>query len=92
MSYRIVLTEEAEKQLIQWKKSGQKKDLAKILSLFKELEEHPSTGTGQVEQLKGNLSGYWSRRINKHFRIIYTIYEETVTVTVVSVKGYYGDK
>lgn len=92
MSYRIVLTEEAEKQLIQWKKTGQKKDLAKILSLFKELEEHPSTGTGQVEQLKGNLSEYWSRRINKYFRIIYTIYEETVTVTVVSVKGHYGDK
>ena len=27
--------------------------------------EHPTTGTGQVEALKGNLSGYWSRRIDK---------------------------
>ena len=92
MIYRIVLTEEAETQLIQWRKSGQKKDIAKILSLFKELEEHPSSGTGQVEQLRGNLAGYWSRRINKHFRIIYAIHEETVSVTVVSVKSHYGDK
>lgn len=92
MSYILKLTEEAEKQLIQWKKSGQKKDILKILSLFKELEEHPTIGTGQVEQLKGNLCGYWSRRINKHFRIIYSIDEEVVTVEVVSVKSHYGDK
>lgn len=38
MIYKIVLTEEAEKHLLQWKRSGQKKDLAKILSLFKEME------------------------------------------------------
>ena len=54
--------------------------------------EHPATGTGQVEALKGNLSGYWSRRINKQFRIIYTIYEDIVTVMVISVKSHYGDK
>ena len=92
MNYNLKLTDEAQKQLLQWKKSGKKKDLAKILSLFQELEEHPTTGTGQVEQLKGNLSGFWSRRIDKHFRIIYTIHEEIVTVEVVSVKSHYGDK
>ena len=84
MIYKLVLTEEAEKQLLQWRKSGQKKDFQKILSLFQELEKHPTTGTGQVEALKGSLSGYWSRRINKHFRIIYTIHEEIVTVEVIS--------
>ena len=46
----------------------------------------------QVEQLKGNLSGFWSRRIDKHYRIIYAIHEEIVTVEVVSVKSHYGDK
>jgi toxin YoeB len=92
MSYRLRLTNEAEKQLLQWKKSGQKKDIMKILSLFNELKEHPSTGTGQIEQLKGNLSGYWSRRINKHSRIIYSIYEDIATVEVISLKSHYGDK
>lgn len=92
MKYTLVLSPNAEKQLVEWQKSGQKKDIAKIFSLFQELEEHPTTGTGQVEQLKGGLSGYWSRRINKQHRIIYSIHEEIVTVEVVSVGGHYGDK
>ena len=93
MIYKLVLTEEAEKQLLQWRKSGQKKRFSKdSLSLFQELEKHPTTGTGQVEALKGSLSGYWSRRINKHFRIIYTIHEEIVTVEVISARSHYGDK
>lgn len=92
MSYKLILAQEAQQDLLWWRKSGQKKDLLKILALFKELEEHPTTGTGQVEQLKGNLSGYWSRRINKHYRIIYTIHEDTVTVEVISAKRHYNSK
>ena len=45
-----------------WKKSGQKKILKKIWLLVEELKLHPQTGTGQVEQLRGNLSGFWSSR------------------------------
>lgn len=74
------------------KKSGQKKILKKIADLFSELRAHPTTGTGQVEQLKGNLSDFWIRRIDKGFRMVYTIENEKVIVTVVSLKGHYGDK
>jgi toxin YoeB len=89
MIYNLLLTEKAESQLSEWKKSGQKKSLQKILSLLNELREHPRTGTGQVEQLKGNLSGYWSRRIDKGSRLIYSINDDTVLVTIVSLKGHY---
>jgi toxin YoeB len=89
MIYNLLLTEKAESQLSEWKKSGQKKSLKKILSLLNELREHPRTGTGQVEQLKGNLSGYWSRRIDKGSRLIYSINDDTVLVTIVSLKGHY---
>ena len=92
MSYKIRLTKEAEKQLLQYRKSGAKKDLQKIAAIFAELQEHPTTGTGQIEALKGNLSGYWSRRINKQFRIIYTIYEDIITVEVISLRSHYGNK
>lgn len=44
------------------------------------------------KQLKGDLAGMWSQRINKGARMIYSIEDETVTVTVVSLKGHYGDK
>lgn len=73
-------------------KIGAKKTLIKILSLLEELREHPTTGTGQVEQLKGNLNGYWSRRIDKKSRLIYTIEEAQVKVLVISMKGHYEIK
>ena len=92
MKYKLVLSELAEEHLLKWKKSGQKKSLQKIIKLFEELEEHPYTGTGQVEALKGNLSGYWSRRIDKHSRLIYSVNDEIITVIVVSMYGHYGDK
>lgn len=87
-----MLTPEAERHLELWKKSGQKKTLNKIMTLFEKLTEHPATGTGQVEQLKGNLAGLWSRRIDKESRMIYRIEDSRVIVTVVSLKGHYGDK
>lgn len=90
--YEIVLTPEAERHLQEWGRSGQKKTLKKIVSLFEELRMHPTTGTGQVEQLKGDLSGLWSRRIDKGSRMIYSIENEKVIVTVISLKGHYGDK
>ena len=40
MSYKLILAEEAERDLLLWKKSGQKKDLLKILSLLKTLPYH----------------------------------------------------
>ena len=92
MIYELILQPEAEQHLKEWHKSGQNKILKKIAKLFAELREHPKTGTGQVEQLKGNLSGFWSRRIDKGSRMIYTIEDEIVVVTVVSLKGHYGDK
>ena len=89
MTYTLVLTPQAQKHLEEWSKSGQKKTLEKIAKLLEELTLHPSTGTGQVEQLKGNLSGFWSRRISKADRIIYSIEDEKVIVTVISMKGHY---
>jgi toxin YoeB len=70
-----------------FKRSGNKPLMRKIQNLLEELELHPETGTGKPEQLKENLSGYWSRRINQANRIIYTI-EET-SVTIYSLRGHY---
>lgn len=83
---------EAERHLKEWSRSGQRKTLKKIADLFEELRLHPTTGTGHVEQLKGNLSGLWSREITKGDRMIYGIKEDKVIVDVISLKGHYGDK
>lgn len=92
MSYKLILTPEAEQHLEYWSKSGQKKTIKKIVDLLEELRLHPTTGTGKIEQLKGALSGFWSRRIDKGSRMIYKIEEEKVIVIVVSLKGHYDDK
>ncbi len=83
---------EAQQHLIEWRKSGQKKNIAKITKLLDELREHPTTGTGKVEQLKGDMSGLWSRRIDKSSRMLYSIEEDRVIVNVISLRGHYGDK
>lgn len=92
MIYKLILTTKALQHLKEWQMSGQTKTLKKISGLFEELQVHPKTGTGQVEQLKGNFSGYWSRRIDKSSRLIYSIEDTQIIVTVVSLKGHYGDK
>lgn len=79
----------AVNDIAELKKSGNKATIAKIERLLLELREHPTTGTGQVEALKDNLSGFWSRRIDKFNRMVYTIDEEIITVFIISAKGHY---
>lgn len=69
------------------KKAGNKAVLNKILTFSEELAEHPFTGTGKPEPLKHNLSGLWSRRINKEHRLVYEV--ENDTVFILSAFGHY---
>ncbi len=90
--YTLDITTHARKDIAYLKKNGGKAIANKIRKLLQELIEHPRTGTGQVEQLKGNMQGKWSRRIDKKNRLVYTIDDEIVTVEVLSAKGHYDDK
>ncbi|RXF69386.1 Txe/YoeB family addiction module toxin [Arcticibacter tournemirensis] len=90
--YSVDIEKNAKKQLAELYKSGNKADIKKVEVIFSELEEHPNTGTGNPEQLKYELSGFWSRRINSKDRLIYKINDLEVIVTVISAKGHYGDR
>ncbi|SEN68744.1 toxin YoeB [bacterium A37T11] len=90
--YSVDIEKKAKKQLAELYKSGIKADIRKVEAIILELEEHPETGTGNPEQLKYELSGFWSRRINSKDRIFYKINELEVVVTVLSAKGHYGDR
>lgn len=92
MAYIIKFEPKAVSDIAELKKAGNKAVITKIQKLLLEIQEHPKTGTGQVEPLKENLSGLWSRRIDKFNRLIYAIEEEIVTVIVISAKGHYGKK
>ena len=88
--YKIHITKEAKEDISALDRSGDKKSIEKLKKMLFELQNTPIEGIGQPELLKYGYSGYWSRRINKKDRLIYRIYEETSTVTVVSAKGHYS--
>ena len=75
-----------------WKRHGDDATNRKIQRMLSEMEQHPRTGTGKPELLKGDLSGVWSRRIDKKNRILYEIHDDVVIVLVLSMRGHYGDK
>ncbi len=68
------------------------KTYQKALALIEELYDHPQTGTGKPEQLRGNFHGLWSRRISKKHRLVYQILETEVIVLVLTAYGHYEDK
>ena len=91
MTYNVLVTKEAQndlKKLLQSEQQAYKK----ALKLIAELYEHPRTGTGKPEQLTGNRSGQWSRRISNKHRLVYEIHDTEVVVLVLTAYGHYDDK
>ncbi|MEE9451996.1 MAG: Txe/YoeB family addiction module toxin [Gammaproteobacteria bacterium] len=67
---KLVWIQEAWEDYLYWQKHD-KGILKRINLLIKEVKRHPFEGIGDPEPLRHNLSGYWSRRINKEHRLIY---------------------
>ena len=67
-----------------------KKILKKINLLFKDIERNGNDGIGKPEPLLGNLSGYWSRRIDDSNRLVYKIDKDTIKI--VQCKSHYREK
>jgi toxin YoeB len=91
MAYKLIISPLAEEHIKEWNASGNKAAIKKLIQFFEELVEHPTTGTGKVERLDG-YDCRWSRRINKKDRLIYDVFNQVVSVEVVSAKGHYDDK
>ena len=91
MSYNIAFLPQARKDFDERKKTDGN-TVIKIKEVLKDIAEHPYSGIGKPEPLKHNLSGKWSRRINKTDRIIYTVDGEKILVYVFSMKGHYQNR
>ena len=63
--------------------------LEKINHLIKEIKREPFKGTGKP--LKGNLAGYWSRRITGEHRLVYRITgtKPNQVLTIIQVRFHY---
>lgn len=60
--------------------STDRKLALRILRLINDIERDPFTGLGKPEPLKGDKSGYWSRRINDEHRLVYTISGDNILI------------
>ncbi len=69
MNYIIELLPEAQEHLLIWQKSD-KAALKRIRTLFANMQETPYSGIGKPEVLRYELSGMYSRRIDKKNRIV----------------------
>ena len=86
----VVYKEKALKDIKLWKKSGNKKIQEKISRLIRDIQLHPENGLGKPEALKYELTGLWSREIDKKNRIIYEIIDNRIHI--ISLLGHYFDK
>ena len=62
-----------------WVEKDRKKAL-RIVKLIKEIQKKPFSGTGKPEPLKHELSGCWSRRIDREHRIVYQVKKDTIRI------------
>lgn len=76
---KIVITDEALKDYQWWQKNSVKKIL-RIHALLADIKTNPFKGIGKPEPLKLNLQGFWSRRIDREHRLIYSIEQDVVTI------------
>ena len=58
--------------------------------MIQDIERNGNSGLGKPEQLRGDLSGLWSRRINDKDRLVYKI-DET-SVYILACRFHYADK
>ena len=91
MKYKITISPKAAEHLQHLAKS-EPKSFAKAARFLKELAEHPKTGTGHPEPLKGQPTNRWSREITKKHRMVYRIFDTEVYVEVLAAYGHYDDK
>jgi len=86
--YSIVFSSDARRDLKELNKKAPHA-ISKLSRLLEELRQHPRTGTGQVEPLKGYDGNVYSRRITREHRLIYRVLDDVVEVLVLSAFVHY---
>ena len=83
----IVLSEQAIEHIEYWKRTNNVAVQKRIIALKNAIIISPYTGIGKPHPLKHELSGKWSRRIDKENRFIYAV--DNDILYIFSLKGHY---
>lgn len=85
---RKIRFDKAWEDYLYWQ-TQDKKTLKRINSLIRDIERSTFDGKGKPEPLRGELSGFWSHRINEVDRLVYRIKNDVIEI--LSCKGHYDD-
>jgi len=86
----IVFSPQAQADREYWKQTGNVRIMKRITSLLTDIQQHPFTGIGRPEPLKGDLQGMWSRHITDEHRLVYSIASGMIYVYVFSMRFHYS--
>lgn len=82
-------TDDAWDDFIYWQ-TQDKKTMKRILQLLKDIDRNSYEGIGKPERLSGDLSAYWSRRIDDCNRLVYRI--DGDMIRIVQCGSHYREK
>jgi Txe/YoeB family toxin of toxin-antitoxin system len=85
-SWRVVFTNQAQKDARRIARSGLRDKAEELLSI---LRKNPRQSPPPFEKLVGDLAGAYSRRINIQRRLVYQILDESRTVKVIRMWTHY---
>jgi toxin YoeB len=89
MSKHIDFQERAWNDYLYWQ-TQDKKTLKKVNDIIRDIIRNGHEGIGKPEPLKGDLSGWWSRRIDDTNRLVYHLVDDDI-LEISQCKGHYTD-
>ena len=82
----LLWEDRAGEEYLYWQMQD-KKTLKRLNAVIRDIQRDPTGGMGKTERLRGNLSGWWSRRIDEVNRVVY--YEQDGIIHIASCRGHY---
>lgn len=76
---KVLFLPDAFEQYLHWQERD-RAILGKLNRLIRECQRHPFEGTGKPEPLRGDYSGFWSRRIDREHRLVYRVEGEMLVI------------
>jgi toxin YoeB len=90
---KVLFTEEGWEDYRSWT-DGDPRTLARLNSLTEDARRNKFSGLGKPEPLKGDLAGWWSRRITGEHRLVYRIAgkpDADQRIEIVACRYHYAD-
>lgn len=76
---KLIFHEQAWEDYTHWQRYDTKM-LKRLNGLIKECTRTPFSGMGKPEPLKGDLSGWWSRRLDREHRLVYRAEDDRLLI------------